>query len=169
MVATRISKIFNPIRGFSRSNLTGLIFQLGCFNHHLDMFEFFGGFFFDPSLWVCQNGGTETEKRNSATSAITSGPVWTWKHEGAGKKQQQKHATIHTTLTTSGANVQQKTGAEVLSWFFFRWRLFYRGCYGGEMNRIVFCFFRNPFFNGRLHCKEIVKRWSICSFFKHAT
>ena len=34
------------------------------------------------------------------------------------------------------------------------------------MNRIVICFFRNPFFNGRLHCKEIVKRWSTCSFFK---
>ena len=33
------------------------------------------------------------------------------------------------------------------------------------MNRIVICFFRNPFFNGR-HCKEIAKRWSICPFFE---
>ena len=52
MVATRIFIIFNPIRGFSRSNLTGLIFQLGCFNHHLDMFEFFGGIFPQTGLPV---------------------------------------------------------------------------------------------------------------------
>ena len=99
----------------------------------------------------------ETDKRNSATSAITSGPVWTWKHEGAGKKQQQKHATIHTTLTTSGANVQQKKVLKVLAWFFLRWRPFYRGCNGGEMNWIVICYSETLFWMGTFIVKRLLR------------
>ena len=95
-----------PPIGLSGSRWLGRLFQPP--PRHVWVFWLI---FFWSELMSLSKRWDRNGKRNSATSAITSGPVWTWKHDGAGKKQQQKHATIHATLTTSGANVQ-KTGAE---------------------------------------------------------
>ena len=157
MVATRIFIIFNPIRGFSRSNLTGLIFQLvGCFNHHLDMFEFFGRFFLIRAYEFVKTVGRKRKKEiprhpRSLPALFERGNM---KEQERNNNRSMQRSTQHSQRQEPMSNKKQVL--KVLSWFFIRWRPFYRGWYGGEMNRIVICFSETLFLMGTFIVKRLL-------------
>ena len=158
--------MFNPIRGFSRSNLTGLIFQLGCFNHHpRHVWVFWRSFFWVRAYEFVKTVGWKRKKEipRHPWSLPALFERRNMKEQERNNNRSMQRSTQHSQRQEPMSNKKQVL--KVLSWFFIRRRPFYRGCYGGEMNRIVICFSETLFFNGHLHCKEIVKRWSIYSFF----
>ena len=51
----------------------------------------------------------------------------------------------------------KKKVLKVLAWFFIRWRPFYRGCNGGEMNWIVICYSEPLFWMGTFIVERLLR------------